>query len=47
MDSTLILQYVIIGLLVLTSLYAIIRKLAKTFSTKSKGKNCDQDCGCS
>ena len=47
MDSTLILQYVIIGLLVLTSLYAIVRKLSKTFFKKSKGKNCDKDCGCS
>lgn len=47
MDSTLILQYVIIGLLVLASLYAIVRKLSKTFSKKSKGKNCDKDCGCS
>ena len=47
MDSTLILQYVIIGLLVLTSLYAIVRKLSKTFSKKCKGKNCDKDCGCS
>jgi hypothetical protein len=47
MDSSLILQYVIIGLLVLTSLYAIVQKLSKTFSKKSKGKNCGPDCGCS
>ncbi|WP_312761821.1 FeoB-associated Cys-rich membrane protein [Epilithonimonas sp.] len=47
MDSTLILQYVIIGLLVLTSLYAIVRKITKTFSKKDNGKNCGPDCGCS
>lgn len=47
MGSTLILQYVIIGLLVLTSLYAIVRKLSKTFSKKKNGKGCDSDCGCS
>ncbi len=47
MDSSLILQYVIIGLLVLTSLYAIVRKLSKTFSKKKNGKNCGPDCGCS
>lgn len=47
MDSSLILQYVIIGLLVLTSLYAIIRKLSKSFSKKKNAKGCDSDCGCS
>ncbi|MFC0345760.1 FeoB-associated Cys-rich membrane protein [Epilithonimonas hispanica] len=47
MDSSLILQYVIVGLLVLTSLYAIIRKFSKTFSKKKNGKGCGSDCGCS
>jgi len=47
MDNSLILQYVIIGLIVLTAVYAIARKLTKTFSKKDNGKHCGPDCGCS
>ncbi|QIY84659.1 FeoB-associated Cys-rich membrane protein [Chryseobacterium sp. NEB161] len=47
MDNSLIIQYVIVGFLVLAALYAIVRKLSKTFSKKNKGKNCGPDCGCS
>ncbi|MPT30891.1 MAG: FeoB-associated Cys-rich membrane protein [Chryseobacterium sp.] len=47
MDNSLTLQYVIIGLIVLTAVYAIVRKLTKTFFKKDNGKNCGPDCGCS
>ncbi len=47
MENSLTLQYVIIGLIVLTAVYAIVRKLTKTFSKKDNGKNCGPDCGCS
>ncbi|RRQ47044.1 FeoB-associated Cys-rich membrane protein [Chryseobacterium sp. SC28] len=47
MDNSLIIQYIIIGLMVLAAVYFSVRKIVKTFSKKSGGKNCGPDCGCS
>lgn len=47
MENSLIFQYGIIGILVLTVVYFAIQKFIKTFSKKKNGKGCDSDCGCS
>ncbi|WDF47717.1 FeoB-associated Cys-rich membrane protein [Chryseobacterium sp. KACC 21268] len=46
MENSIIIQYAIIGFLVLGALYFIFKKFAKTFSKKDS-KNCGPDCGCS
>lgn len=47
METSLILQYTIIGLLVIGALYFSIKKIIKTFTKKKDSKNCGPDCGCS
>lgn len=47
MENSIIIQYAIIGLLVLGALYFTFKKFAKTFSKKKDSKGCDSDCGCS
>ena len=47
MENSIIIQYAIIGVLVLGALYFTYTKFAKTFSKKKDGKNCGPDCGCS
>lgn len=51
MDTSLIVQYIIIAAVVLFAVYTLYRKLKKNFSPKKfqngKPGKCDQDCGCS
>ncbi len=47
METSLIFQYAIIGILVLAVIYFAVQKFIKTFSKKKNGKGCDSDCGCS
>jgi len=47
MENSIIIQYAIIGILVLAAVYLTFKKVSKTFSKKKDGKNCGPDCGCS
>ena len=47
METSLIFQYAIIGILVLTVIYFSVKKFIKTFTKKKDGNGCDSDCGCS
>jgi ABC-type nickel/cobalt efflux system permease component RcnA len=50
MDSSLIVQYVLVLLIVAFACYSLFRVLKKNFAPKkfsSKRTNCDKDCGCS
>jgi len=50
MDTSLILQYVIIAAIVLFAGYSLFKNIRKNFTSKKfkKGKpGCDSDCGCS
>ncbi len=47
MDNPLIIQYAIIGILVLVAVFFTFKKVSKAFSKKKTGKNCGPDCGCS
>ncbi|WP_185116292.1 hypothetical protein [Chryseobacterium sp. Leaf201] len=50
MDSSLILQYILVLLIVAFACYALFKVLRKNFAPKkfsSKRTNCDKDCGCS
>ncbi|MBW8358745.1 MAG: hypothetical protein K0M63_02960 [Weeksellaceae bacterium] len=49
METSLLIQYIIIAIMVLAASYSIFRIFRKNFSARkfdSKGKNCDSDCGC-
>lgn len=50
MDTSLILQYVLIAAIVLFAGYSLYKIIARNFSSKkfkNKGKpGCDSDCGC-
>ncbi len=48
--DTLILQYIIIGLVFAFAVYSVFRIFRKNFSTKKFSNNktgCDKNCGCS
>lgn len=49
MDS-IIIQYILIGIVVLGACYSIFKMLRKNFSPKkfdTKGGDCNKNCGCS
>ncbi|QOR73254.1 hypothetical protein IMZ16_06850 [Cruoricaptor ignavus] len=48
METSLLIQYIIVGLLVLSAFYAIFRVFRKNFSPKkfSKKGGCEDNCGC-
>lgn len=50
MDSSLLLQYILIAAIVLFACYSLFKIIKKNFAPKkfsSKKTNCDSDCGCS
>lgn len=50
MDTSLLIQYIIIAVIVIFAAYSLYKVIAKNFSAKKfkKGKpGCDKDCGCS
>ncbi|WP_294218350.1 hypothetical protein [uncultured Chryseobacterium sp.] len=50
MDTSLIIQYILILLIVAFACYSLFRVLRKNFAPKkfsSKRNSCDKDCGCS
>ncbi len=50
METSLLIQYVIIAVLLIAAFYYIFKIFRKKFSLRRKGSNsnnCDSDCGCS